>query len=136
MANYSCSLLACTVILVLGIAALSSGCSSGQQPAAPVATTPAIANPGTTAPSPVSGDAVTISNFAFSPDMLTVKAGTTVTWTNKDTASHTVTSDNGVFGSETVAPGGTYQFTFAQAGTFAYHCSIHPFMQGTVLVQP
>jgi plastocyanin len=78
---------------------------------------------------------VTIQNFAFAPAAITVKAGTTVTWTNNDTAPHTVTGDTSGPGSPQIAPGGTYSYTFTTAGTFPYHCSIHPNMRAAVTVQ-
>jgi plastocyanin len=84
---------------------------------------------------PASGSSVTLSNFAFSPATLTVKVGTTVTWTNKDTATHTVVSDTGVFGSGNLATNASFSYTFSTAGTFTYHCSIHPNMKATVIVQ-
>jgi plastocyanin len=87
------------------------------------------------ATSSASANAVAIANFAFSPTTLTVKAGTTVTWTNSDSATHTVTSDNGVFDSGSMANGKTYSFTFNQTGTFPYHCTFHPSMKATVIVQ-
>jgi plastocyanin len=74
-----------------------------------------------------------IQGFAFSPATINVKAGDTVTWTNKDTAGHTVTSDTGAF-DKPVAAGGTATVSFATAGTFAYHCNIHGGMSGTVVV--
>lgn len=79
---------------------------------------------------------VSISGYAFHPDTITVVIGVnnTVIWTNNDTVSHTVTSDTSLFGSGTLAPDATYTHTFDQAGTFGYHCSIHPFMTGAVLV--
>jgi plastocyanin len=61
--------------------------------------------------------------------------GTTVTWTNDDGVNHTVTSDQGAFDSGPLATGQTFSQTFNQAGTFTYHCTIHPSMQGTVVVQ-
>lgn len=79
--------------------------------------------------------AATINNFAFSPNPLTVPVGTRVVWTNMQTGvPHTVTSDTGLWDSGTVQPGGTFAFTFTTAGTFAYHCNIHPTMHGTVMV--
>ncbi|MBO1415080.1 cupredoxin family copper-binding protein [Streptomyces sp. FH025] len=79
---------------------------------------------------------VTIANFAFSPGTLTVSKGTTVTWTNNDTDTHTVTSSGGgPLNSSPLAKGASYSYTFTTAGTFAYICSIHPFMHGTVVVQ-
>ena len=82
-----------------------------------------------------SGDAVTIQGMAFSPQTLTVALNITVTWTNNDGVTHTVTSDAAVFGSGNVAPGGTFSYQFTSTGTFPYHCSIHNYMTGTVIVQ-
>jgi plastocyanin len=65
---------------------------------------------------------------------LTVNVGSKVTWTNTDSVTHTVTSDNGVFGSGDLAPNATFSYTFNTTGTFAYHCSIHTYMTGTVIV--
>lgn len=81
------------------------------------------------------GSSVIISNFAFSPDTLTVSAGTTVTWINKDSVNHTVTSDNGIFGSDMLATNATYTYKFDTSGTFSYHCSVHPSMKATVIVR-
>jgi plastocyanin len=78
--------------------------------------------------------AVEIADFAFSPESLEVEAGTTVTWINNDSAPHTVTSDDGAFDSGTLETGDTFSFTFDEAGTFAYHCDIHPRMTATVEV--
>jgi len=78
-------------------------------------------------------------SFAFSPATLTIKAGTTVTWKNNTSVSHTVTSDDGKsFDSGTsnpIAAGATFSFTFTKTGTYAYHCEIHPFMKATIIVQ-
>jgi len=78
---------------------------------------------------------VSIMNFAFSPAQVTIKAGGTVKWTNQDSPTHTITSDNNTFTSGNLATGQSFQFTFATAGTYTYHCSIHPSMTGTVVVQ-
>ena len=80
--------------------------------------------------------AVTIDNFAFSPQSLQVKVGTTVTWTNNQGATHTVTSDTGAWDSGNLSQGKSFSFTFTTAGTFAYHCAIHSSMTGTVEVTP
>lgn len=86
-------------------------------------------------PAKAANQSVSIANFAFSPASVNVNVGDTVTWTNQDSSAHTVTSDTpGVFGSGQLAQGQTFQFTFSQAGTFAYHCAIHPTMTGTVVV--
>jgi plastocyanin len=78
---------------------------------------------------------VTIENIAFSPSSITVPVGTTVTWTNKDSFSHTVTSDTGLFDSGEMSQGSTFSHTFNDKGTFSYHCTIHTTMHGTVTVQ-
>lgn len=84
----------------------------------------------------VATDRVEIANFAFSPADITVKKGTTVTWTNKDSTAHTVTETDGKAGpaSGDLSQGKSYSFTYNTVGTFAYHCSIHPDMTGTVTV--
>lgn len=86
-------------------------------------------------PSAVSDIAVSIKGFAFSPLNLSVKVGTKVTWTNNDSAPHTVTSDSGtLLNSPTLSPGQSYSVTFTTPGTVNYHCTIHPMMRGTVTV--
>jgi plastocyanin len=73
--------------------------------------------------------------MAFSPSTLTVTAGTTVTWTNKDGVPHTVTSDNGLFDSGSISNNGTYSHKFETAGTYPYHCSIHTSMTAKVVAE-
>ncbi len=73
--------------------------------------------------------------YCFRPATITVAAGDTVTWTSSSSAPHTVTADNGSFDSGDVVAGGTYKHTFTTPGvTVAYHCSIHPYMTGSVTV--
>ena len=86
--------------------------------------------------SAVATNTVTIQNYAFSPAAVTVKQGTTVTWTNKDSVAHTVTETDGKAGPDSgdVNPNGTYSFTFKTPGTYHYQCTIHPEMTGTVTV--
>lgn len=95
-------------------------------------TSPAAA-PGTTAGQP--NVEVVIQNFAFSPSPLNVKVGDTVRWTNRDSAPHTVSSDSNAFESGTMNQGQAFQFTFKTPGTYPYHCSVHPNMKATVVVQ-
>jgi plastocyanin len=78
---------------------------------------------------------VTIEGFAFDPADLTVSVGDTITWSNKDSAAHTATADGGSFDTGAIASGSATSVTFATAGTFTYHCSIHPTMTGRVVVQ-
>jgi plastocyanin len=79
---------------------------------------------------------VAIQNYAFSPAALTVAVGTKVTWTNDDTAPHTVTVSSGPvkFSSPSLQKGDTYTFTFTAAGTYSYYCAVHPSMVAKVVV--
>jgi plastocyanin len=90
----------------------------------------------TNQPAAVSANSVTIKDMAFNPADIKIAKGTKVTWTNNDSTSHTVTENDGQTGpdSDLLSPGQSYSFTFNQAGTFHYHCKIHPEMTGTVTV--
>jgi plastocyanin len=90
------------------------------------------------AAAPVTGNVVAIQGFAFAPAALTVKVGTKVTWTNRDSDAHTVTSggSGGPLNSKAMNTGDTFSFTFTKAGTYQYLCTIHPFMTATVTVTP
>ncbi len=79
---------------------------------------------------------VKIDNFTFGPEKLTVKAGTTVTWTNEDDIPHTVASATKAFKSKALDTDDSYSFTFTTPGTYEYFCSLHPHMVGTVVVEP
>jgi plastocyanin len=85
---------------------------------------------------PAATNSVSIDNLAFTPSNITVTKGTTVTWTNHDSAAHTVTENDGQKGpdSGTLAGGKSYSFTYDTVGTFKYHCTIHSSMNGTVVV--
>ncbi len=111
---------------------LCCGCTgSGPAPGTPTPTgTPAQG-----------GNAVAIQNFAFAPPTLQITAGTTVTWTNRDAADHQIINDatgqaaqGALFMSNPLPQGATYSFTFTTAGTYPYHCNIHPSMKGTITV--
>jgi plastocyanin len=78
---------------------------------------------------------VNITGFAFSPATLTIAKGTKVTWTNNDSTTHTVTSDNGIWDSGNLAVGNTFSYTFIRTGTFPYHCKIHTSMTAKIVVQ-
>jgi plastocyanin len=114
-------------LTILGAVLMFISCSSSSSPSSST-------GGGNMTPGP---DSVNIVNFAFTPSNLAITAGATVTWTNKSNTAHTVTSDNGTFTSSgNIAPNGTYQVTFPSAGTFDYHCSIHPSMTAKVTVSP
>jgi plastocyanin len=78
---------------------------------------------------------VRIDNFSFGPPELTVAAGTTITWTNRDDIPHTVVSPDKVFKSKVLDTDEKFSSTFRTPGTFSYFCSIHPKMTGKVVVQ-
>ncbi len=79
---------------------------------------------------------ITIQDFKFGPETLTIPVGTKVTWTNKDSSAHTVTSDEGtVLKSDLIPQNGKFEFTFDKAGTYTYHCQPHPFMKATIIVK-
>jgi len=94
---------------------------------------PQVATPANPA-QPDDATQVSIANFAFSPDPLTIPVGTKVRWTNKDSPPHTVTADNGTFDSGTLNTGDEFAVDFGQPGTYTYHCAIHPNMTGTIIV--
>ena len=71
----------------------------------------------------------------FTPNTLTVSAGTTVTWGNNDVTAHTTTADGGQWNSNDINSGGTFSVTLNAPGTYTYHCMIHSFMKGTIVVQ-
>jgi amicyanin len=79
--------------------------------------------------------AVKIDNFTFGPKSVTVKAGTTVTWTNQDDIPHTVTSSSKQFKSKALDTDDKFSFTFTTPGTYEYFCSLHPHMTGTIVVE-
>jgi amicyanin len=116
-----------TVVMLL----LVSGCTTQTQQQPPAPTT-------STAPASTSAN-ITIKDFAFSPGLVTVKAGATVTWTNEDSAPHSIRPDSSAAGmfdnSGTLSTGGSYSFVFANPGTYEYSCGIHPPMKGKVVVE-
>jgi plastocyanin len=84
---------------------------------------------------PAAAASVQIGNFTFNQAVVTVKPGTTVTWTNGDDIPHTVVAKDGTFKSKVLDTGDKFSFTFAKPGQFGYFCSIHPHMTGTVIVK-
>lgn len=105
----------------------------------PATQPPATQPPATTPPAPgapaITNASVTIANNTFSPASVTVNVGSTVSWANNDTVTHTITADDGSFASGLVKKATGWSKTFAAAGTFTYFCEIHPDMTGTVIVK-
>lgn len=118
--------------IAVSILALIAACGGqSSTPTSPSTTTGA----GNGTPITIVKGAQNLTTTAYNPDPLTISAGTTVTWTNSDSTPHTAVSDTGVFTSGIINGGGNYSFTFQSKGTFTYHCSLHPNMVGTVVVQ-
>ncbi len=130
--------------LVLAASLALAACGSSSSPAAAPSSPAASAAQGSAAagaptnaaasPAASTGSAITIQNFAFAPVSLTVKAGTTVTWTNSDGPTHSVKWADGTAGSSPLPTGSSYSRTFATPGTYAYVCGIHASMHGTIVV--
>jgi plastocyanin len=132
------SLITLAATALLAVAACSGSAATPAPTAAPSAA-PATAAPSAAGSAPASaaggGVDIAIKNFAFSPASADAKVGQKISWTNGDDTAHTVTFDdtaNG--GSGNLNNGTTFDMTFAKAGTYAYHCKIHPSMKGTVTV--
>jgi plastocyanin len=133
-----------------GAATRSRGetCSGGQvQPAMNIASTvgndsrpggSGSSNPAATAAAPAvsaASNQVTIDNFSFTPQTLTVPVGTTVTWTNRDDVPHSATSTEKRFNSGLLDTDEKFSFTFNAAGEYPYFCGIHPHMTGKIIVR-
>ncbi|HEX4702788.1 MAG TPA: cupredoxin family copper-binding protein [Pseudonocardiaceae bacterium] len=115
------------------LAAAQQGALQSLNSLAGIAMPAAAAAPAAT---PGNAIAVTIQNYAFAPASLAIPAGTTVVWTNKDTAPHTVTVSSGpvTFSSPNLQQGDTFTYTFTQPGTYKYYCAVHPYMTASVTV--
>jgi plastocyanin len=116
------------LVVSVAAAALAAGCGGSGD--------------GATASAPSGGassgtaSSISIRDFKFSPDTISVRSGARVRVTNSDSAPHTVTADDGhSFDSGTVQPGASASIQVPGAGTYAYHCTIHPFMTGTLAVK-
>ena len=116
------------VVLALFLVLLGGCKKGGSSYSTP--TGPTTKPPTTTAP-----NVVAIAGFAFGPSPLTVTKGTTVTWQNKDNVAHTATADDGSWDTGSISPGASKSLTFVNAGSFAYHCTVHPMMTATLVVQ-
>lgn len=112
------------VIFLLAIFSISNSCNKDSTYDTGV--NPKVPGPGT--------NEVWIQGSAFNPETITVTAGTTITWTNKDGIIHTVTGNTGLFDSGNIGNSGTYSLKFTSAGTFQYYCRVHPAMTGKVAV--
>jgi len=116
------------LVAIATAATLLAGCGGSDTPKSDSAS----AKPASGA----SGDAVTISDFKFAPASLTVKSGAKVAVTNEDSAPHSVTADDGdSFDTGTLGQGSTQSISVTKPGSYAYHCTVHPYMKGTLVVR-
>lgn len=129
---FSLRLAAVSAILMFAIACGSTDSPPSAPPSLP---TPPPATGGPLSSVAIPLNAATLGNRAYTPDEIDVVAGTTVTWMNTDSVSHTSTSDASGWDSGVIAPGGQFSQAYSSAGTFSYHCAIHPGMVGTVVVR-
>jgi len=96
----------------------------------------AAAYPATPMTAPVPGATVHIRDDAFVPARLVVRPGTTVAFVNDDDDAHTTTADDHAYDSGGMGTGERWPHVFVKSGTYAYHCSMHPFMKAVVVVKP
>ena len=116
------------VSFLFAILTISNSCTKSTAADTPATggTTKGSGGPGT--------NEVWIQGMAFTPATITVAAGATITWTNKDAVAHTVTSNTGLFDSGSMSTNATYSRAFSTSGTFQYYCKVHPGMTATVVV--
>jgi plastocyanin len=116
------------LVAVAAAAALAAGCGGGDDGA-----TASAPSGGASSGTPSS---ISIRDFKFSPDTISVGSGARVRVSNSDSAPHTVTADDGhSFDSGTMQPGASASIQAPGTGTYAYHCTVHPFMTGTLVVE-
>jgi plastocyanin len=132
--------LAVSLVVLAAVGGPIAGCG-GSNPTADAAQsgTPAqhAKSSGSSRSKPSGGSgSVTIANFKFAPASLSVSAGTRITVANHDSTAHTATADNGnSFETGDIDPGSSATIALSKRGTYKYHCSIHPFMHGTLVVK-
>lgn len=121
-------ILAVVVVVIAGVWAFSLLSGGNKQK------TPEVKLPSEeTKTVPKEKNTITIKDFAFSPDTLTIKVGETATWVNEDGVVHSIKSAD--FTSPNIKNGETFKFQYIKAGTFEYTCGIHPYMKGKVVVE-
>ena len=113
------------IILTLTLCAIAVASHESHLKAHAAGSTTASANP----------NEIVIENFSFEPTTLTVKAGTTVTWVNRDDEPHTATATDKRFNSKTLDTGDRFSQDFNAPGTYNYYCALHPKMTGKIIVK-
>lgn len=117
---------------------VAAGCGSSSAPSptvTPSTPTPTPQPTGNGTPVSIAVGATALADKAYAPNPIVIATGGSVTWTNSDTVTHTSTADAGQWDSGRLAPGASFTHTFPTAGSYAYHCTLHPGMMGTVTVQ-
>ena len=120
------------LLSVTGLILLLTACGSSS-PSTPTPSSPSPGAGGT--PVTIVSGASIMTTTAFAPNRITVGVGGSVTWTNNDNTSHNATANDGTWNSGNIAPGASFTRSFPTAGSFPYHCTIHPGMVATVVVQ-
>ncbi|MDL2341567.1 MAG: plastocyanin/azurin family copper-binding protein [Patescibacteria group bacterium] len=126
-----------TVVVVIALVAIVAA-SSGKKNTTDTAMSGNTDSSSTSASTSnaVAADKVTIANYMFGPADIKVKVGTTVTWTNTDSVKHNIVSDDNMMpDGKLIGKGEAYTYTFTKSGTYKYHCSPHPYMHGSVVVE-
>lgn len=140
--NYKLAALLTTAALFVGW--FFVGCNTSSEASGPTTTPEPVhsqmsdmpmKSSNTTPTKPANANEVVIENFVFAPAVLTVKAGTKVTWVNRDDEPHTATDDDRRFNSKTLDTNDQFTFTFTQPGTYNYFCALHPKMRGQIVVK-
>jgi plastocyanin len=121
------------VILCAGLLLTACGSDSSSPTTPSTPTTPA--GTGASASASIVNGAFGLTTTAFSPNPLSVPVGTTITWINNDVTTHNATATGGSFATGSIAPGGSASVKLQTAGSFVYHCTIHPGMVATINVQ-
>jgi plastocyanin len=122
--------------VLLAVAVASCGGGGGGGSSGPASQSDSSTHAANVKPSGAGQQGVSIRNFKFAPGTITVRKGDRITIANQDSTAHTVTSDNGSsFDTGDINPGSSSTITVNTTGRIAYHCSIHPFMHGTVVVR-
>jgi plastocyanin len=135
MARRASTILGLSSALVLVLAACSSGGGSSAAPSTGGgASAPAAGGAACTVSTDTGTVAVTIKGFAFNPNAISAKVGEVVGFVNNDTTAHTATLDDDSCSTDNIAAGASMSLTFSAAGTYPFHCKIHPNMTGTITV--
>jgi plastocyanin len=136
------SILALSLFALLALSACASdggtaatGATAPQPAESAAASAPAAAGGGCATSSEAGAVSVGIENFAYAPADVSAAVGETITWTNSDSAPHTATLDDGACDTGNIAQNASAGLVFDAAGTYPYHCTIHPNMKGTITIQ-